>query len=793
MRLSVGRFGLLVGLVLGACSGDDSHRVVSHPHPVPVTTTIAPDAGSGSAAPAGATGTLTEDMAISFFTQGDALEGAQQLALQNWKAARDAFALALAAAKTDDEKAHLHLVLGMCEESLDDAKAAAPHFLAAYKALPELADFIGYHAARALWLAHKGGEALELAQRVAPDSIVGADAQILVGDLLAAKGDNAVTAAHYTKYLADHPNGPFRSEARFDLANALADRAEANKLYRQITIDDPLSSWTTKAKAKLAGTTVQELTAPEHIARAMVLFDNQRNPESEAGFADALADAKISPADKCIAAYHRAQSRFKARDRKGAAPMFDEAADACKAAGNKDLEIKSDYNGGRSYSFFGEHETAVKRYQAAQAIDPKHSYADDSMLREAEEWAAMNNGKQVEAVLSALPAKYPDGDNVAEAMWRLGWRAWREQRIDDAIKWWKKQIELVPHDDNYFAEGEAQYWLGRAHAAKHDKAAALAAWTDAVTTYPAAYYALQALNRIRETDHQAYDKLVATLAADPKDYDPKAPAFTFQPRPEWAQPGFARAIELLRLGLGVPAEQELHKLGLTPPADKKRVDDPDKIEKLWAIAFLYDRAGRYATSHWPTRWHILDYRRTWPTGANKARWQIAYPKAYWDLLSRHAEKNHVPIAMQIAIVREESAFDPLDESYANAVGLTQMIPPTAKDFAKGTGIDPTRENLRDPEKNVTIGSRFLGSLFKDWNNFTLLVPTSYNAGPAGVRRMLKARGTWDGDEFVEGIVDDQARNYTKRVLGSYFTYSWLYQHDVPEIGNKIPTELLPKK
>ena len=72
------------------------------------------------------------------------------------------------------------------------------------------------------------------------------------------------------------------------------------------------------------------------------------------------------------------------------------------------------------------------------------------------------------------------------------------------------------------------------------------------------------------------------------------------------------------------------------------------------------------------------------------------------------------------------------------------------------------------------------------------MPTSYNAGPAGVRRMLKVRGTWDGDEFVEGIVDDQARNYTKRVLASYFTYGWLYQKVVPEIPNKIPTALLPK-
>jgi soluble lytic murein transglycosylase len=252
-------------------------------------------------------------------------------------------------------------------------------------------------------------------------------------------------------------------------------------------------------------------------------------------------------------------------------------------------------------------------------------------------------------------------------------------------------------------------------------------------------------------------------------------------------------MELMRLGLGEPAGAELRKLGLTAPGDKKKIDDPDQLDKLWAIAFLYDRASHWSQSVWATRWHILDYRGAWPTGGNRARWQIAYPKGYWELLTRHAKLNSVPIAMQIGIVREESGFDPLDESYANAIGLTQMIPPTAKDFSKGTGIDPTRENLRDPEKNVTIGSRFLGSLFKDWNNFTLLVPTSYNAGPAAVRRMLKLRGTWDSDEFVEGIIDDQARNYTKRVLGSFFTYTWLYEHEVPEIPNTIPKDLLPKK
>jgi soluble lytic murein transglycosylase len=195
---------------------------------------------------------------------------------------------------------------------------------------------------------------------------------------------------------------------------------------------------------------------------------------------------------------------------------------------------------------------------------------------------------------------------------------------------------------------------------------------------------------------------------------------------------------------------------------------------------------------WPTRWHILDYRQGWPVGANRVRWQIAYPKGYWALLTKHAALNSVPIAMQIGIVREESGFNPLTESYANAIGLTQMIPPTAKDFSKGTGINPTRENLRDPEKNVTIGSKFLGSLFKQWKNYALLVPPSYNAGPGAVKRWLKLRGTWPGDEFIEAIVDDQARNYSKRVLGSFFTYTWLYEGKVPEVPNTIPADLIPK-
>jgi soluble lytic murein transglycosylase len=795
-----------------ACSSND-HR----PTTTPSSTRVLPSSDGAAAvtpppvapppAPttAPAPAPLTEAMVAGYWTTPDERTGAAQFALEAWPAARAAFETALAAATDVERKARLHLMIGLCAAELGDWAKATDHLVFAHQNLPLLSDFTAFHAARAAYFARRPDLATTLARTVAPESIVGFEAEMLIGDVLRDASSWVDAAAHYEDYLKRRPGGPRRSEARFHIAEAMErtgkPAADTAALYRTIAIDDPLSSWASRARERMVAIAkasrldlarLEAQTAAEHITRGMELFEAMRNPESESAFDASLRDPKISPAQRCVAAYHKAQSRFKARDRRGASTMFDDAVAACKAAGNTDLEIKSAYNAGRSYAFIGEHQIAIQRYQAAQTVDLKHSYCDDALLREAEEWTSLGDARQVEAVLSVLPTRFPDGDNVAEAMWRLGWYAWRAQSYDDAIKWWQKQVELVPRDDSYYGEGEPQYWLGRAYAAQRKPREAIASWQAAVRIAPAAYYALLSLNRLREVDPRAYAATLAEISADPKDFDPKAPAFTFQPRPEWATPGFQRATELLRLGLGSPAERELRKIGLSAPGDKKRVDDPDTVEKLWAMAFLYDRAGRHATSIWPTRWHILDYREHWPVGTNRARWLIAYPKGYWDLLNRHAALNNVPINMQIAIVREESGFNPLTESYANAIGLTQMIPPTAKDFSKGTGIDPTRENLRDPEKNVTIGSRFLASLYKRWDRFTLLVPTSYNAGPAAVRKMLRARGTWDADEFVEGIVDDQARNYTKRVLGSYFTYSWLYDRQVPVMPNAIPKALLPK-
>jgi hypothetical protein len=78
---------------------------------------------------------------------------------------------------------------------------------------------------------------------VSADSIVGADAELLVGDMLRGGKDWEAMAAHYEVYLQQRPEGIRLSEARYRLAQAYEElgkpATETIPLYRRITIGDP--------------------------------------------------------------------------------------------------------------------------------------------------------------------------------------------------------------------------------------------------------------------------------------------------------------------------------------------------------------------------------------------------------------------------------------------------------------------------------------------------------------------------------------------------------------------------
>ena len=197
----------------------------------------------------------------------------------------------------------------------------------------------------------------------------------------------------------------------------------------------------------------------------------------------------------------------------------------------------------------------------------------------------------------------------------------------------------------------------------------------------------------------------------------------------------------------------------------------------------------WSASHSLPRYGVTNYRLEYPAGLGEAKWKLAYPRAFPTLVDKNSRANQVPEALQLAIIREESAFSPRIESFANAIGLTQMIMPTARRFAaKGTTV--TRDLLMDPAKNLEIGSRFLGFLWKNFDAAAPLAIAGYNAGEGAVEKWLGERGDLAMDEFMESIPYDETRNYTKRVLASYFTYSWLYAtRPVPS----VPLAARPKR
>jgi soluble lytic murein transglycosylase-like protein len=104
-----------------------------------------------------------------------------------------------------------------------------------------------------------------------------------------------------------------------------------------------------------------------------------------------------------------------------------------------------------------------------------------------------------------------------------------------------------------------------------------------------------------------------------------------------------------------------------------------------------------------------------------------------------AEKYDIDPTVAFGLVRAESGFRNGATSRVGAVGLTQLMPGTARWLKPGT----TRSDLRDPETNVEIGFRYLRSLIDRFDGDVDLALTAYNRGPGTVSRVLKRGGNPD--------------------------------------------------
>ncbi|HEX8906662.1 MAG TPA: transglycosylase SLT domain-containing protein [Longimicrobiaceae bacterium] len=122
-------------------------------------------------------------------------------------------------------------------------------------------------------------------------------------------------------------------------------------------------------------------------------------------------------------------------------------------------------------------------------------------------------------------------------------------------------------------------------------------------------------------------------------------------------------------------------------------------------------------------------------------------------IKRHADANRIPAEVAFGLVRTESGFKNTATSPVGAIGLTQLMPATARLFQRGI----TRTQLRDPEVNLRIGFRYLRELIDKYDGDTELALTAYNRGPGTVDRVLKRGG--DPDNGYADMVLGRRRSH----------------------------------
>ncbi len=156
--------------------------------------------------------------------------------------------------------------------------------------------------------------------------------------------------------------------------------------------------------------------------------------------------------------------------------------------------------------------------------------------------------------------------------------------------------------------------------------------------------------------------------------------------------------------------------------------------------------------------------------------KIIYPPAFRDFIEKISESEGLDWHIFIALVREESHFQPDVVSSAGAIGLSQLMPATAADVAGR--LRKVNYNVKDPVTNLTFGGWYLGNLIKRTDVLSDAL-FAYNGGLTRVRRWRKAYPYLPDDLFLEVIPYKETSHYGRKLLVSSVIYGYLYEDMSP--------------
>ena len=655
-----------------------------------------------------------------------------------WLALATACATAPLDARPDAARPSDPLAAGLVALRARQYDEATEQLVEAARRYPALEDYTLYFRARAAARAGRRDTALELTNQLLahPDSVWTPRSMLLAGELRRRAGDAAGAEPWLAAARSALPAGSAAwARATLGLAQLEAERgaaADALLLARELRQAKP------RGVAGRRGRRLAERLRqahPELPAEAPVDEAELRLREGDATGARRTAEnaleTDLAPGDRARALWTVAQAERAAGDRMGAeatcrtlareVPTDPLAPRALVAAAGWRWNADDDAG---ALELFRE---SVRRFpdapQSAEAL-----YAIGRIAQEA------GRADEAARTYGELAERFPNAPLAAEARFRTGWV--RYLAGDFAIA--AERFRRIAAESEGSARAAAAYWEARSLERVGRNKDAEERFAMLVERHPRSYYAVLAEERLGR-------------AMELRDAPPPGPPTPFPS--DLTGPHAERARLLAGLGF---------------PRFARREVDALRVEGAPALSLLegYRAVGANTAA--------IRLAREMPAEGD-ALAPYLYPLGYWEAVYPAARERNLDPLLVAALIRQESLYDPAAVSSANAHGLMQLLPSTARDVVRDTGAPPPSvEALHRPEVNVPLGVALLARLRDRYRGSLEKALAAYNAGEDAVAKWERRYVGREADEFVELISYRETRDYVKSVLGNYRTYQTLY-------------------
>lgn len=309
-------------------------------------------------------------------------------------------------------------------------------------------------------------------------------------------------------------------------------------------------------------------------------------------------------------------------------------------------------------------------------------------------------------------------------------------------------------------------------------------------------------------------QLPPTLAAQPRWRYWKARTLEALGRPDDAGPLYA-ALRREFDSYGLFAAWRLGE-AWTPPSRKVAEVTPEaraalaalpafvRAEEAWALQYK-----GIASLEWRATYEALDARHRPALVALAGDWgwydqavvtatrqglfddvPALFPRPWRQPVASAAALSGTPEEWIYSVMRKESVFKADAVSSADAIGLLQLLPSTAKLVAKRHQRPvPSREQLFDPAINLPLGALHLKELADKYEGRWILALGAYNAGSRAAERWRPVDGPREADVWIENIPYNETRGYIQRILLHVAAYRWLATGKPVRANNWLPSIL----